>query len=101
MHNKRYVGILIAQTVKNQLLSTLRSIYADMNMRINMVMLLRHTGVHNSNAVRAALAKARMFSVAYLSELLRWVTVAVFFDVRLLAASRFAGIAIGVFHCNS
>jgi len=33
--------------------------------------------------------------------LLRWVPVAVFFDVRFLAASRFAGIATGVFHCKN
>jgi len=30
-----------------------------------------------------------------------WAPVAVFFDVRILAASRFAGIATGVFHCNN
>ena len=39
--------------------SLYRSVYAYMNMRVTMVMLLRHT-VRNSNAVRAALAKARM-----------------------------------------
>jgi len=49
-------------TVLHSLHSLYQSVYAYMNIRITMVMLLRHTGtrVHNSNAVRAALAKARM-----------------------------------------
>ena len=38
-------------------LFSLHSVYAYMNMRITVVTLLR---VHNSNTVRAALAKARM-----------------------------------------
>ena len=37
------------------------SVYAYMNMRITMMMLLRHN-FHNSNAIRAALAKARISS---------------------------------------
>ena len=41
----------------------------------------------------------RIFALSSLSHLA--FCAAVFFGVRLLAASRFAGIATGVFHCNN